>query len=185
MFKLCAFFLCASYAFPGRNMRMNERPVLGLKEGSQWRGLGLGSRKADRRLAPNKHLAGAERRISRAEMELAEIRRSFVKHANPEAVTLRFLANNRIVGTAACNDVGGDKLTWSADLPGTKGTFARNQAGATIITTAGCANASPMRAGSQFGTRMSGAHDWSLKGKALTIKFADGATALLEPKTEG
>ena len=107
-----------------------------------------------------------------------------VKHANPEAVTLRFLANNRIVGTAACNDVGGDELTWSANLAGTNGAFARNQAGATIITTAGCANASSMRTGSQFWTRMSGAHDWSLRGKALTIKFADGATALLVPKTD-
>lgn len=104
-----------------------------------------------------------------------------VKHGNPEAVTLRFLANNRMVGTAACNDVGGDELTWSADLAGTKGIFARNQAGATIITTAVCANASSMRTGSQFWTRMSGARYWSLRGKSLTIEFADGATALLMP----
>jgi len=108
-----------------------------------------------------------------------------IKHADPEAVTLRFLANNRIVGTAACNDVGGDELTWSADLANTKGKFARNRGGATIITTAGCANASSRRTGSHFWTRMSDAHDWSLMGKALTIKFADGATALLVPKTDG
>ena len=107
-----------------------------------------------------------------------------IKHADPEAATLRFLANNRIVGTAACNDVGGDEVTWSADLSGAKGAFARNQAVATITTTVGCANASSMKTGSRFWTRMSDAHDWSLRGKTLTIRFADGATALLLTKAD-
>ena len=108
-----------------------------------------------------------------------------VKHADPEAATLRFLANNRIVGTAACNDVDGDELTWSANPAGAKGAFARNQTGATIITTAGCADASSMKTGGQFWARMSDAHDWSLGAKTLTIKFSDGATAILIPKSDG
>lgn len=123
--------------------------------------------------------------LVREDWSLRQFEGRSVKHADPEAVTLRFLADNRIIGTAACNDVGGDELTWSADSAGAKGAFARNQTGATITTTAGCADASSMRTGSQFWARMSDAHDWSLSGNTLTIKFNDGATALLVPKTDG
>jgi hypothetical protein len=76
-------------------------------------------------------------------------------------------------------------INWSADPAGAKGTFARNQAGATIITAAGCANASSIKTGSRFWARMGDARDWSLNAKTLTVRFTDGSIALLAPKTDG
>lgn len=104
-----------------------------------------------------------------------------VERTDPEAATIRFLADRGIVGTSACNDVGGEELTWSADTSGKKGAIKRSWTGATITTLVGCQDSLAAQLGDRFWARMLAARDWSASATTLTIKFSDGSSALLVP----
>ena len=112
---------------------------------------------------------------------LRQLEGQHVNRTDAEAATIRFLADHWIVGTSACNDVGGEELTWSANSSGRTGAFRRNQTGATITTAAGCLDALAMQLGDRFWARMIDARDWSASATTLTIRFSDGSGALLAP----
>ncbi len=112
---------------------------------------------------------------------LRDLQGSRVAASDPEAATLRFLPGHDITGTAGCNHVGGREHSWSADAPGTAGTFAHDPSRPTIRTVAGCRDRQGMETGNRFWDMMATARGWSLSSGTLTIGFADGSRATLVP----
>jgi len=110
---------------------------------------------------------------------LRELDGARVERANPEAGTLRLQANGRIAGTSACNDVGGDELTWTAGASGRTGSIERNQLGTMVTTVMGCLDARAVASGGRFWAQMRNARSWSANANVLTIRFPDGSAALL------
>jgi len=110
---------------------------------------------------------------------LRELDGAPVKRANPEAATIRLDADGRIAGTSACNDVGGEELTWTADASGRSGSIERNQLGTMVTTVVGCWDARAIASGDRFWTQMRNARSWSANATTLTIRFSDGSAAML------
>lgn len=97
-----------------------------------------------------------------------------------EVVTLRLLPDHSVAGTASCNSIGGQELTWiaSTDL---RGTFRRDSSQPTIMTQAGCPNAAEVAMAGRFWELMGSARVWAIDRGDLVIRFGDGTTALLKP----
>ena len=110
---------------------------------------------------------------------LRQLEGRHIGHSSPEAATVRFLANHFIAGTAVCNDVGGDELTWSAEVSGHEGSFDQDRSAATITTAVGCLDYRAMQIGDRFWALMGDARGWSVKGNSLTISFSNGSKAVL------
>ena len=110
---------------------------------------------------------------------LRELDGAPVKRANPEAATIRLEAGGRIAGTSACNDVGGDELTWIADASGRSGTIGRNQLGTMVTTVVVCSDARAVVSGDRFWKQIRNARSWSANATTLTIRFSDGSIAVL------
>ena len=102
-----------------------------------------------------------------------------VKRSDPEAATVRFLADHKTVGTSACNDVGGEELTWSADASGEHGAINHDQTRGTITTVVRCSSISAVQLGNCFWADMIKARAWSTTATTLTIEFADRSEARL------
>lgn len=101
-----------------------------------------------------------------------------------EPATIRFYANNAIGGTAACNAVGGQELTWTAEPSGRTGAFGRNERSATITTAVGCSDPEAAALGDRFWSRMLKARRWTTSALTLHITFADGSKAVLTPVSD-
>lgn len=130
----------------------------------------------------NRPVAGD--RITARIWGLRDLQGTRVNAAGSEAATLRFLPDRGIAGTASCNQVGGRQTSWSADAPGTAGTFAHDPSQPTIRTVAGCRNLRGMETGNRFWDMMATARRWSVSSGTLTIGFADGSRAALVPVGE-
>lgn len=112
--------------------------------------------------------------------ELRSLQGQRIHRSAREVVTLRLLPDHSVAGTASCNSIGGQELTWiaSTDL---RGTFRRDSSQPTIMTQAGCPNAAEVAMAGRFWTLMTSARAWVIDRGYLVIRFGDGTTALLKP----
>jgi hypothetical protein len=134
------------------------------------------------RTAPEPRPVWLKGDISRTGWVLREFRGQRVRPTQPEAVTLRFTAGNRLTGTTTCNQVGGDEIIWSGDPTGDRGMFRRNIISAATISTAiGCGDAAGGALGDLFWRLLADARSWTRDARGLEIVFRDNTTALLSP----
>ncbi|MBI0476721.1 META domain-containing protein [Sphingomonas sp. MA1305] len=100
-----------------------------------------------------------------------------------DAAHLVFGPDRQIGGSAGCSSFGGNRIRWSTDRTGTRGTLTVDPKGSMFWTTIRCDDSPADRDGTLFWDKMRRPRSWAASAGRLTITFADGSTARLVPRS--
>jgi heat shock protein HslJ len=102
-----------------------------------------------------------------------------VPPAKPVAATLVLGKHHAVGGTVACNSVAGSRITWVSSRSGRQGRFLQHLGEYMPSTVMLCGDAVTTSIGGTFWQKMRSARSWSATPDRLTVRFADGSTAVL------
>ena len=113
---------------------------------------------------------------------LSEIEGRPVGKGPDDAARFIFGPDHQIGGSAGCSSFAGDRIRWSIDPAGMRGTLTFDPNRAMYWTTIQCGDSPAQRDGMLFWEKMRRARSWAASPTRLTITFADGSIARLTPE---